>query len=92
MDGAPVREVIEFGLAHARGEEPPPRPPVRLYVTGEEAWRDFESWPPAGYPPTRYHLDVGGVLTDAGPGQAGSGPTGTATTRPTRPRRPAGYG
>ena len=46
MDGAPVREVIEFGLAHARGEEPPPRPPVRLYVTGEEAWRDFESWPP----------------------------------------------
>ena len=74
MDGAPVREVIEFGLAHARGEEPPPRPPVRLYVTGEEAWRDFGSWPPAGYPPTRYHLDAGGVLTDAGPGQDGCGP------------------
>ena len=74
MDGAPIREVIEFGLAHARGEEPPPRPPVRLYVTGQDAWRDFESWPPAGYPPARYHLAAGGVLTDTGPAGAGSAP------------------
>ena len=45
--GTPIREAIEFGLAHARGEEPPERAPVRLYVMGEEAWRDFDAWPPA---------------------------------------------
>ena len=74
MDGAPVREVLEFGLAYARGEEPPPRSPVRLYVMGEDAWRDFESWPPAGYAPARYYLEAGGVLTEAGPVEAGSEP------------------
>ena len=36
-----LREALEFGLAHARGEEPPERAPVRLFVMGEEAWRDF---------------------------------------------------
>jgi hypothetical protein len=50
------REAVEFGLAHARGERPPERAPVRLYVQGEEQWRDFDSWPPPGYEPTRYHL------------------------------------
>jgi hypothetical protein len=74
MDGAPIQEVIEFGLAHARGEEPPPRAPVRLYVMGEDAWHDFESWPPAGYEPTHYYLEAGGVLTDAKPARAGSEP------------------
>ncbi|MDX2825104.1 CocE/NonD family hydrolase [Streptomyces ipomoeae] len=44
--GVPFEEALEFGLAHARGEQPPPRPPVRLYVMGEEAWRDFASWLP----------------------------------------------
>jgi hypothetical protein len=63
ITGTPVDEAVEFGLAHARGEEPPHRAPVRLYVMGEEAWRDFESWPPAGYSPQRFHLGSGGVLT-----------------------------
>ena len=36
MDGTPMREAVEFGLAYARGVEPPPRPPVRLYVMGDE--------------------------------------------------------
>jgi putative CocE/NonD family hydrolase len=72
--GAPVREVLEFGLAHARGEEPPPRAPARLYVMGEDAWHDFESWPPPGYPPARYYLQAGGALTGAEPAEADSGP------------------
>ncbi|SDI95179.1 hypothetical protein SAMN04488074_101121 [Lentzea albidocapillata subsp. violacea] len=59
---APIREAVEFGLAHARGEEPPDRAPVQLYVMGENAWRPFDSWPPAGYSPTRFHLGSGGVL------------------------------
>ena len=56
MDGAMMREALEFGLACARGVEPPPRGPVRLYVMGEEAWRDFESWPPPGYSPQPFYL------------------------------------
>lgn len=78
-DGTPIREALAFGLAHARGEEPPPRPPVRLYVLGEEAWRDFQSWPPKGYPPVRFHLGSGGTLAEALP-------TGTQPAEPDRYR------
>jgi len=66
----PFREVVEFGLAYARGEQPPHRAPVRLYVTGEEAWRDFESWPPSGYQPQRFHLQADGALAADPPGEA----------------------
>ncbi len=62
QDATPIRETIEFGLAHARGEQLPPRAAVRLYVMGEEAWRDFDAWPPAGYAPTRWHLQAEGGL------------------------------
>ena len=65
IDGTPIREAIEFGLAHARGAEPPARPPVRLYVMGEDAWRGFPSWPPPGYQPRRFHLQPGGALADS---------------------------
>jgi putative CocE/NonD family hydrolase len=58
-----VREAIEFGLAYARGEEPPHRAPVRLFVMGEDAWRDFDSWPPKGYPARRFHLRPDGALS-----------------------------
>lgn len=63
-----VNEALEFGLAHARGEEPPPRPPVRLFVMGEEAWRDVEAWPPSGYAPQRFHLHADGGLATTLPG------------------------
>ncbi|MFF3373367.1 CocE/NonD family hydrolase [Streptomyces sp. NPDC002680] len=65
--GTPIREAVEFGLAHARGEAPPERAPVRLFVMGGEeegkgAWRDFSAWPPVGYAARRFHLGAGGVL------------------------------
>jgi putative CocE/NonD family hydrolase len=63
-------EALEFGLAHARGDEPPARAPVRLFVTGDEAWHDFPSWPPPGYAPQRFHLHADGVLSADPPGQA----------------------
>ncbi|GAB2805726.1 CocE/NonD family hydrolase [Lentzea nigeriaca] len=63
FNSTPIDEAVEFGLAHARGVQPPDRAPVRLYVMGEEAWRDFSSWPPPGYSPRRFHLGSGGVLT-----------------------------
>jgi uncharacterized protein len=68
MDGAMMREALEFGLACARGAEPPPRGPVRLYVMGEEAWRDFESWPPPGYSSQPFYLGPGGTLAVEPPG------------------------
>jgi putative CocE/NonD family hydrolase len=70
LDGTALREGIEFGLACARGE-PPPRAPVRLYVMGEEAWRDFDAWPPPGYSPQRFHLQSGGSLDSMPPGPGG---------------------
>ena len=60
--GAPVAEALEYGLAYARGEQPPPRQPVRLFVMGEDAWRDFDSWPPTGYRARRFHLQAGETL------------------------------
>ncbi|MGW1714207.1 CocE/NonD family hydrolase [Streptomyces sp. NPDC002156] len=65
--GTPIREAVEFGLAHARGETPPEREPVRLFVMGgvgekDGEWRDFGAWPPVGYAPRRFHLAADGVL------------------------------
>ncbi|MBP1823242.1 CocE/NonD family hydrolase [Mycobacterium sp. OAE908] len=63
-------ETLGFGLAHAHGEQPPDRAPVRLYVMGQEAWRDFESWPPEGYAAQRFHLQPGGGLSEQPPDDA----------------------
>jgi uncharacterized protein len=73
MDGAMMREAIEFGLACARGDELPPRKPVRLYVMGENAWREFESWPPSGYPPQPFYLAADGALAAESPGDSAPG-------------------
>ncbi len=65
-----VHEAVEFGLAHARGEQPPERAPVRLFVMGEEAWRDFDSWPPSGYAAQRFHLWPDGALSGEPPAES----------------------
>ncbi|MEU2916507.1 CocE/NonD family hydrolase [Streptomyces massasporeus] len=71
VERATVAEALDFGLAHARGEEPSDRAPVRLYVMGEEKWREFPSWPPPGYQPQRFHLHPAGTLaTDPPPESA----------------------
>lgn len=62
VGGHMIRESVEFGLAHATGEQPPQRAPVRLFVMGADSWRDFPAWPPPGYEPTRFHLHPGGGL------------------------------
>lgn len=63
FDGTAMNEAVEFGLAYARGEQPPNRAPVRLFVMGEQAWRDFDSWPPSGYSAQRFHLQTAGALS-----------------------------
>jgi putative CocE/NonD family hydrolase len=60
--GLATREALDFGLVLAHGEQPAERAPVRLFVMGEERWRDFPSWPPPGYQPQRFHLRPGGAL------------------------------
>lgn len=62
-----LREMLDFGLAHARGEEPAKRARVRLFVTGANEWRDFDEWPPKGRTPQRFHLRPGGTLSTADP-------------------------
>jgi putative CocE/NonD family hydrolase len=70
--GGGVSEALTFGLALARGDDAPPREPVRLYVMGDESWREFSSWPPPGYSPRRYYLQPsGGLGTDAPDGDGG---------------------
>ncbi len=75
--GAATAEAVFFASPFARGEVPAERAPVRLYVMGTGAkgspvpgvarnppapWRDFQSWPPEGYPEVRLHLAAGGEL------------------------------
>ncbi|MFS8097544.1 CocE/NonD family hydrolase [Lentzea alba] len=87
FNSTPVQEAVEFGLAHARGEQPPDRAPVRLYVMGEDAWRDFSSWPPEGCSPQRFHLGSGGVL---GPEPAAESSVDTYRYDPADPTPAAG--
>jgi uncharacterized protein len=63
--GEGIKETLTFGLACARGAQPPAREPVRLYVMGQEAWRDFPAWPPPGYAPRKFYLQPGGGLASS---------------------------
>ncbi|MBX5440022.1 MAG: CocE/NonD family hydrolase [Solirubrobacteraceae bacterium] len=47
--------------------------PVRVWVSGEEGWRDLDRWPPAGTRPWTLHLHPGGRLAEAPP-PAGAAP------------------
>jgi putative CocE/NonD family hydrolase len=69
--GTAVREATEFGLAHAKDEQPAERAPVRLYVMGEDSWREFDSWPPVGYSPHRFHLQSSATMSTESPGTSG---------------------
>ncbi|MFI7123854.1 CocE/NonD family hydrolase [Amycolatopsis sp. NPDC049868] len=66
-----VREAVDFGLAHARDEQPQEqRAPVRLFVMGRETWQDFSSWPPPGHLAQRFHLQADGGLSRRTPYQS----------------------
>jgi uncharacterized protein len=59
---AALWEAVRWGRPLALGEQPVPRPPVRLFVMGVDKWRDFDKWPPAGYSPQRWFLLPGNEL------------------------------
>lgn len=44
-----------------------------IFVMGEDAWRSFDSWPPAGYSPQRFHLGAAGALTSEPPAESSVG-------------------
>lgn len=64
---AGIPEVIAFGLPYAADQQPEPRVPVRLFVMGEGAWRDFDTWPPKGYAPQTFYLQADGSLSTDSP-------------------------
>ena len=85
--GAAVNEALAFAAPYTFGTAPAPRAQVRLYVMGTgkkntaaplpgrpatAPWRDFSSWPPAGYPATRLHLHGDGRLRPDAPAGPGS--------------------
>ncbi|MEV0612746.1 CocE/NonD family hydrolase [Nonomuraea sp. NPDC050404] len=42
-------------------------PAVKIFVMGDDVWRDEESWPPARAVETRYHLHADGLLSPEAP-------------------------
>jgi hypothetical protein len=69
------RVQLDF-LRHAvqPSEEDLPGPPVRLFVMGDNVWRDENEWPLARTRWTRWHLHAGGSLSPAPP-TAGAAPS-----------------
>ena len=65
-------------------EEAGPR--VRLFVMGDNVWRDEDQWPLARTRWTRWYLHPGGSLSPAGPGHCGA-PTSSRTSCARPPRR-----
>ena len=58
VDFSPGTPVMRFFDHHLKGEVPGygDEPPVRLYVMGENVWRDEHEWPLARTEWTSFHL------------------------------------
>ena len=57
-------------LAHHLGlREDEEQPPVRIFVMGENRWRDLDDWPPPAAALTAWYLRAGGRLTREPPGE-----------------------
>jgi hypothetical protein len=63
-----ARESLIWLQAHLLGDRRALREaPVRVFVTGVDAWREFAEWPPPGARQERWHLASGGRLAPALP-------------------------
>ncbi|HEX2233466.1 MAG TPA: CocE/NonD family hydrolase [Thermoleophilaceae bacterium] len=77
---------LAFFREHLLGEEALEHPPVRLFVMGENRWRDEPEWPLARARDERWHLHSGGALSpeapapDAEPDEFGYDPRDPAPT------------
>jgi len=76
LDAVDLDDVqVRFFGRHLRGDDNgfDDEPPVRLFVMGENRWRDEDSWPLSSAVPTPWYLRAGGVLS-AEPPPAGEPP------------------
>lgn len=64
--GAGIADALDWFDIHLKGRTRPPneRDRIRLWVNGENAWRDLRAWPS---PTTRLSLSVNGRLTSEEP-------------------------
>lgn len=63
-----VRESVIWFRAQLLGDKRLLRQkPVRLLVMGVNEWREYDSWPPAGYTPQPWHLQAGRRLAPPAP-------------------------
>jgi putative CocE/NonD family hydrolase len=58
---------LRFLRATLAGDGTLAEPPVRLFLTGAEEWREYEDYPPPGAREERFHLQPGGSLAPAAP-------------------------
>lgn len=60
---------VRFFRRHLLGEDSGDEPPVRLFVMGENRWRDEEEWPLPRARQAAWFLRAGGLLSPEGPGE-----------------------
>src|SRR4029079_4502315 len=60
---------LRFFARHLQGDANglDEEPPVRIFVMGENRWRDIDDWPPPGAREARWYLRDGGRLTQEPP-------------------------
>ena len=63
-----MRIRLDWFRHHLQGGPAPELPPVRLFVMGENVWRDEQEWPLARTAYTPWHLRAEGGLSPAAPG------------------------
>jgi uncharacterized protein len=70
FDFSPDAPTMRFFAHHLKGEIPDDDdvPPVRVYVMGDNVWRDEQEWPLARTQWTSYHLHGDGTLSVEPPG------------------------
>lgn len=59
---------VRFFRRHLLGEDGDDEAPVRLFVMGENRWRDEEEWPLRRAQPTAWFLRAAGLLSPEAPG------------------------
>lgn len=67
--------MVRFFNRHLKNETPPPEAPVRIFVMGENRWRDEQEWPLARTRYTKWFLHSAGEAAAAGGSLSASAPT-----------------
>lgn len=78
--------MLPFFDQHLKGRKPAtPIPPVRTFLTGDNQWRSYQSWPPRAAATKRLYLRPGGTLSFAAGTGAGEGGYDEYISDPAKP-------